>query len=272
MIYGCLSSVFIYLCMVFASLLIMMPLWKKNMCLYVCIANIYLYIDTHPVDQNTIGWTTRPKSCEPSGCRTPALMENNHSHSETRWRSVKCDKTTVYCNNMINNSTGCTILQLHLASSATAILIHKQQQQPKKTSLWINFWKEFLFILGQVQLAKFWWNFSPKKKKTAMSQNVVPKKTADPINLCQILWPNFSDGAPHHGLCMVCVSHGLCFQHFPQENWLYLTCFSTKLLNNQNEEEKIWEMSKHYPPSEQQHLDIELYKCLSIWLNYTNSP
>ena len=152
----------LHLRILFASLLNLIPLWKNRTCLHF---------------KNTIAWPTWPKSFEPSvgihiaqGCRTPALMENNRSHSVTR-SSVQCDATTVYCNNLIDNFTGCII-----RSYILLVLLQQYSSQTtattKNTTLWKILWKEFRNFqkkTGQVQLAKLWWNFSPKK--TAMSQN-----------------------------------------------------------------------------------------------------
>ena len=165
------------LCILFASLLNLMPVWKNRACLHF---------------KNTIAWPTGPKSFEPSvgihiaqDCRTPALMENNRSHSVTRSR-VKCDATTVYRNNMIDNFTGCII-----RSYILLVLLQQYSSQTTATTKNTTLWKKNVEgvqefpkkISGQVQLAKFAVKFLPKKKRQCL-------RTVLPTNLCQILWPS----------------------------------------------------------------------------------
>lgn len=167
----------LHLCILFASLLNLMPVWKNRACLHF---------------KNTIAWPTGPKSFEPSvgihiaqDCRTPALMENNRSHSVTRSR-VKCYATTVYCNNMIDNFTGCII-----RSYILLVLLQQYSSQTTATTKNTTLWKKIVEgvqefpkkISGQVQLAKFAVKFLPKKKRQCL-------RTVLPTNLCQILWPN----------------------------------------------------------------------------------
>ena len=112
-------------------------------------------------------------------------MENNRSHSVARSR-VKCDATTVYRNNMIDNFTGCII-----RSYILLVLLQQYSSQTTATTKNTTLWKKNVEgvqefpkkISGQVQLAKFAVKFLPKKKRQCL-------RTVLPTNLCQILWPN----------------------------------------------------------------------------------